>query len=333
MEHTSTARAASAGHAWAIVLAAGNGTRLSSLTRDTTGFAVPKQFCSLDGERSLIEQTLTRAARVIEPQRVTAIVAQSHRLYWEPTLTDLAPANIVVQPLDRGTAVGILLPALRIAARDPHARLLILPSDHYVAKEAVLDSAVRCALEDIRGHPAGVALLGIEADEPDPELGYVVSGAGSHPRLREVHRFIEKPPVDEARRLVSEGALWNSFIMVCRVESLIELVLSACPHVVRALRAVASNDEAGLLQCYRDFPVIDFSRHIATGQEHHLAVMPVSGCGWNDLGTPHRLAQTLARRPRRRASRTSTTGLGTLGSGINLAERLAQTHPASVRNA
>jgi hypothetical protein len=31
---------------WAVVLAAGEGTRLAALTRDAAGNAVPKQFCS-----------------------------------------------------------------------------------------------------------------------------------------------------------------------------------------------------------------------------------------------------------------------------------------------
>lgn len=326
MEHGSATYALPIGQSWAIVLAAGNGTRLSSLTRDTTGTAVPKQFCSLDGAQSLIEQTLTRAARVVAPHRVTAIVAHSHRRYWEPALKELPPDNIVIQPQDRGTAIGILLPALRIAARDPHARILILPSDHHVADESVLENAMRCALEDIREHPAGVTLLGIEADEPDHELGYIISRAGSHPRLRRVHRFIEKPPVEQARRLLSEGALWNSFIVVCRVQSLIELLSRVCPEAVRALRATEAHDDAALLRTYRDLPSIDFSRHIATGQEHRLAVMAVPGCGWNDLGTPHRLAQTLARQPRRSTVHGQTVR-GALGGWINLEDRLAQVYP------
>lgn len=37
------------GGTWAVVLAAGSGTRLSSLTRDSEGAAVPKQFSSLHG--------------------------------------------------------------------------------------------------------------------------------------------------------------------------------------------------------------------------------------------------------------------------------------------
>ena len=46
---------------WAVVLAAGDGTRLAALTTDASGNSVPKQFCSLNGGRTLIEETLQHA--------------------------------------------------------------------------------------------------------------------------------------------------------------------------------------------------------------------------------------------------------------------------------
>jgi len=316
------------GHTWAIVLAAGSGTRLSCLTQDSAGAAVPKQFCSLDGESTLIEQALRRAAAVVEAQRVTAVVAPAHRRYWLNTLRNLPPDNVVVQPHNRGTAVGILLPVLRIAARDPDARILILPADHHVCEEAILARAMRRALEDIRLHPIGVALLGIEADEPDPELGYIVPHAFDHPRLRRVQRFAEKPTDGEARRLIRAGALWNSFILACRATSLIDLLRQRYPTVVQSLQAaIGSNDAANLDQIYRDLPSVDFSRDVATGQEQQLTVVPVPRCGWNDLGTPHRLAQTLARWPKHRWMKAASAASERDG-WINLPNRLAQTHPA-----
>jgi len=50
-----------AGNTWAIILAGGDGTRLRSLTTDETGVSVPKQFCSLRGDRSLLHEALARA--------------------------------------------------------------------------------------------------------------------------------------------------------------------------------------------------------------------------------------------------------------------------------
>ena len=124
---------ATSGRTWAIVLAGGSGTRLSCLTSHADGEDVPKQFCSLDGGVTLIEQALTRAAKVVDRDCVTAVVASEHRLYWPAALQSLSPENLVVQSRNLGTEIGILLPAMRIAARDPQARILILPSDHYVA--------------------------------------------------------------------------------------------------------------------------------------------------------------------------------------------------------
>ena len=311
------------GRTWAILLAAGAGTRLSRLTRDAAGAPVPKQFCSLDGQRTLLEWALERAASVVERQRITAVVAPDHRHHWLPLLGGLPPDNVVVQPLNRGTAIGMLLPALCIAARDPEARLLILPTDHHVSDEDVLARAMRGALDDIQTDPAGVALLGIEADEPDPDLGYIVPHAMDHPRLRRVRLFAEKPRVDDARRLIRDGALWNSFILACRARSLIALLRRSCPDAVLRLQAALdSGDEASLERAYRDVPDLDFSQHVATGLAPRLSVARVPRCGWSDLGTPRRVAETLARRRSRSVTPLPATvrrqGL------INLADRLAE---------
>ena len=319
------------GQTWSIVLAGGSGTRLSCLTADADGEAVPKQFCSLDGGATLIEQTIRRATRIIDRERVTAVVSPAHRRYWAASLKCLPADNLVVQPRNRGTAIGILLPVLRIAARDPQARILILPSDHYVANEPALEHTMRSALEDIRRHPIGVALLGIEADEPDSELGYIVAQPAVGTRLRPIHRFIEKPDIAEACRLVREGALWNSFIVVCRARSLIELIAHHCPDVVQMFDTVGIHNEARLREIYQALPEVDFSRDVATGQEHRLTVMAAPRCGWSDLGTPHRLAQTLARWPRERP-RYAEAPSPEVG-WINLAERLAQLHPALLQQA
>lgn len=67
------------GH-WAIVLAAGSGTRLHGLTQDRFGMAVPKQFCSLSGGRTLLGDALDRARRVVPAEHVIVVVAAQHRL-------------------------------------------------------------------------------------------------------------------------------------------------------------------------------------------------------------------------------------------------------------
>ena len=48
---------------WTIVLAAGEGTRLRSLTEALHGRALPKQFADIHGGQSLLEATLARVGR------------------------------------------------------------------------------------------------------------------------------------------------------------------------------------------------------------------------------------------------------------------------------
>jgi mannose-1-phosphate guanylyltransferase len=141
---------------WAIVLAGGDGTRLRTLAIDRGGNTIPKQFCSLNGGASLVSQTVARAKSVVGVERITAIVSAAHDPYWRAELRMLPRRNVVVQPMNRGTGIGLLLPTLRILERDPEATILILPSDHHVADEGVLQAAMRSALAEVRSHPSSV---------------------------------------------------------------------------------------------------------------------------------------------------------------------------------
>src|SRR5688572_14911561 len=137
---------------WALVLAAGEGSRLRTLTTDSNGLAVPKQFCSLQGGPSLLQEALHRAQAVVPRERICTVVAEQHRRWWQGALWWLPAANIFVQPRNRGTAVGILMPVLRILARDPLARILFLPADHYVRDEEILSRSLRTAAREVLRH-------------------------------------------------------------------------------------------------------------------------------------------------------------------------------------
>jgi len=101
-------------HTWAIVLAAGDGTRLRSLTRDPIGRPVPKQFCSLFGESTLLQDALRRGLAIASRKRLCTVVAAQHAEWWQDPLWALPAANVIVQPDNRGTALGVLLSVLTV---------------------------------------------------------------------------------------------------------------------------------------------------------------------------------------------------------------------------
>ena len=291
-------------HTWALVLAAGEGSRLRALTTAASGASVPKQFCSLYDGPSLLQEALGRALAVAPEAQTCAVVAAQHRGWWQGALSSLPAQNVIVQPQNRGTAIGILLPLLRILSRDLEARIVLLPSDHHVREETLLTSAITDALEQLEWRHRETVLLGLEPEEPDPDLGYIVPGSSDGRGAFTVTRFVEKPAPAIARELIRAGGLWNAFIVVSTGLALLELFLTRVPGIVNAMRRAQQSDAeahssgAAMTELYQRLPIIDFSRDIVAGQESALRALPVPRCGWSDLGTPKRVAEALSRCPR-----------------------------------
>ena len=318
---------AAEGNVWALVLAAGEGSRLKSLTTAPSGTAVPKQFCSLFDGPPLLHEALRRAQTLTDEAFTCAVVAAHHRRWWQAALAPLPPENIIVQPRNCGTAVGILLPLLHILRRDPQARVVLLPSDHLVQHESVLAESLLAALAQLPWRRQQALLLGIEPEEVDPELGYIVPGERDARGALRVLRFVEKPPLAEARELIDDGALWNAFIVVAGAQALLELFRARIGAIVAAMEtAVAAEREhpqtRAVAAVYEQLPTVDFSRDIVAGQEDAFRVVAVPKCGWSDLGTPQRVADVLRRVPQPQSGARLRTG----GAFLSLAAQHQRLH-------
>jgi mannose-1-phosphate guanylyltransferase len=273
---------------WALVLAGGEGSRLWSLTQNDEGVAVPKQFCSLHGGPSLLAAALNRAAAIAPQERRCAVVAGQHRQWWaDGTLDELPDSNVFVQPRNRGTAHGVLLPLVKIAARDPNAIVVLLPADHYFRDEAAIAASLRRVTVLAAENSDAIHLLGVEPDVADAELGYILPSPNARCRSRRIVRFVEKPKAAQARRLIELGALWNVFIIAASVRTLLNLYSPAFDATIAAMRHA---EGAELDELYQSLPDIDFSRDILEGNEAKLRVLTVPRCGWSDLGTVDRIA-------------------------------------------
>jgi mannose-1-phosphate guanylyltransferase len=115
-----------------------------------------------------------------------------------------------------------------------------------------------------------------------------------------VRRFWEKAELSLARRLRKAGCLWNSFVMVAPVPTFLSMILDTVPEFYHAfgdlptVRETAGEaDTARAL--YRSLPTVDFSRQILGARPSRLAVLPVRGLAWSDLGDPRRVEETRTR--------------------------------------
>src|SRR5713226_7466220 len=161
-----------------IILAAGEGERLRPFIQRLRLDHLPKQYVNFVGARSMLEQTFSRVERLIPPDRVFTVVSRDHLRYPEARqqLSGRPDGTVVLQPENRETGPGILLPLMHLYKRYPEAVVAIFPSDHFIAQEEIFMAYVDLALWAVERHPSYLVLLGVEPDEPEPEYGYILPG-------------------------------------------------------------------------------------------------------------------------------------------------------------
>ena len=288
---------------WAVILAGGDGTRLRSMTRAIAGDDRPKQFCPLIGGRTLLDQTRDRVALSISPNRTLFVVTEKHQRFYQPLAATLSKDLLVAQPDNKGTAPAILYALLRVAAKSPQAIVALFPSDHYFADDEAFMSHVDLAFDAARSRPATITLLGITPSSPETEYGWIQPATSilSHaPRsISRVDRFWEKPSTSVARELMERGCLWNSFVMVGRVDALLKMTQRALPDLFGSFATLVPSFGTGLersrmAELYSKISETNFSHQVLATRPNDLAVMRVGEVGWSDLGEPTRVLSTLA---------------------------------------
>ncbi|MCW5827817.1 MAG: NTP transferase domain-containing protein [Deltaproteobacteria bacterium] len=283
-------------HLWALILAGGDGTRLQSMQLTRNGQPVPKQYYPFDGRAPMIQWALDRAGRHVPEDRTVAVVARHHSRWWKTDLDALPPENVIAQPRNRGTAPGLLLPVLDILRRDPEATLMVLPSDHYVADEGVVEESLELAAEEARD--GSLVLLGIQPEHANTEYGWIVprpAGASAQKTAEAVDCFVEKPDATTAERLFNGGAVWNSFMFTVRADSLLHIYAQALPGLLQSMMVASRyrHDADGPRIVDGIYELIGdacFSKQVLQRVVSSLRVVHVPSCGWSDLGTPDRLA-------------------------------------------
>jgi mannose-1-phosphate guanylyltransferase len=286
---------------WALILAGGEGSRLRALTRQIAGYELPKQFCRLIGGDTLLEQTHRRVSLVIEEARMVTVVTRPHERFYAPILAGTPAEQIVVQPQNRGTAPAILYALARMAKVDMNGRVAILPSDHYVNSDEAFMRHVEAAFRAVSARPELVVLLGIRPSAPESAYGWIepadlIPGT----ELLRVRRFWEKPSSEMATSFWRAGFLWNSFVMVARVSTLLELLRTTIPELYASFEKISSdlgtaNEQRAVETLYAKLGAVSFSDEVLAKAPTSLAVLPVNGVEWSDLGEPRRVFEVLER--------------------------------------
>ena len=261
----------------AIILAGGPGERFWPASTPEA----PKPFVRLFGGGSLLQETLARAARLAAPADTWLVGAEVHAERLRATASGWLPAaNVLLEPARRDTAPAVALAAAAAVARDPDATLLVMPSDHYVPDAEAFARTVRRAL------PAAarglLVCFGITPLRPETRYGYIIAGEGqATPGVHPAERFVEKPPEEEALRLLASGrAYWNAGLLVCRAAALRAAFAIHAPGILTGVEALPQAGDPA--KAYAELPSISLD-YAVLQKAANVAVAPAD-FRWHDVG-------------------------------------------------
>jgi len=252
------------GSPWAAVLAGGDGNRVAAMTRDALGRVVPRQIWSFDGRPPMVGGPW-RARAVSRRPRGCSWRSRNRTAPLQRHLADVPRRNVLVQPENRGTAVGVLRALVEVQARGcAAAPVVLLPADHCMGNESVLHHALaRAVLSKRHDHPP-VVLLGVSPRSAEPGYGGFSGSPWPHLPGQPFHR---EAPAESVAEMDRDGALINSFILAARVQALLGIMGRLLPDVLGAFRRLASSAEDGVAcrRLYERLPLIDLSRTCSSG--------------------------------------------------------------------
>ena len=269
-----------------VILSGGSGTRLWPLSRA----ALPKQLLALNGARTMIQDTVLRAA-VAGAQPPVLLCNESHRFLVAEQMQAIGvmPKAIVLEPMGRNTAPAAAIAALTIAAEDPAGLVLLLSSDHVVANEDAFGAAVASAA--VAARLGRIVTFGMAPDAPETGYGYIQRGeaiAGA-PGVDAVKRFAEKPDRATAETYVAAGDyFWNGGMFMFRADVMLDELRRLEPGLVEACKAALGGAARDLDFVRLDAKAFETAKSISIDyavmeRTDKAAVVPCN-IGWSDVG-------------------------------------------------
>lgn len=274
-----------------IILAGGSGTRFWPRSRK----AHAKQVLALDGERSMIQQTVERLRPLAEASDIWVITNDLMSETIIEQLPGVVSEQIICEPAPRNTAPAAALAAFLIERQNPDAVLGIFPSDHVIADEPrflkTLEKGIALAAAG-----ENMVVLGISPTRPETGYGYIETGSALSEGVLRVRRFTEKPNQARAEEFVAAGNYyWNSGMFLWKARTLANSVrehLSESSPMLEEIAAAYGTPE--FQQVFNDlYPhceniSLDYAivepRSAKGEHKSNLYCLPAE-FGWNDLGS------------------------------------------------
>jgi mannose-1-phosphate guanylyltransferase/mannose-6-phosphate isomerase len=288
-----------------VILCGGSGTRLWPLSRTH----YPKQFLRLVDERSLLQNTALRLARLPQLARPIAVTGDSHRFLLAEQLLEMGvTADILLEPVARNTAPAVAAAAAWALKRGGESPvLLVLPSDHVITDVQAFHRAVMTGLEHAQA--GKLVTFGIVPVGPETGYGYIQKGTAVTGGFA-LRCFVEKPDAATALQYLAGGDyLWNSGMFLFRADTYLAALDRLNPAIAMAARNSVESAKTDLdfirldQTAFASSPAdsidyavmekITLSPEASSPSPQSSVLIPLSA-GWNDIGAWDALAQSCA---------------------------------------
>ncbi|MCF7836611.1 NTP transferase domain-containing protein [Candidatus Gracilibacteria bacterium] len=280
-----------------LILAGGVGTRLWPMSRQK----LPKQFQPLVGSQTLFQLAVARARKLTSPQNIfVATNAEFTKLVQKQAPT-IPTKNIIAEPAFRDTATCLGFAAAILEARNPGAVFAVVYADNLIREEKEFIRKIRAAAEIAKLNK--LAIVEVESSFPSTQYGWV-EVARQLPSVQKqkvfaIKRFVEKPNLLNAKKFhVSPKFFWNTGLLVCRSDYLLEKFQTFLPDTFTRLQKMAAanftpkvvvREYSACQKISIDFAILE---KIPPAE---IAILPAK-LGWSDVGSWESLKNELSRK-------------------------------------
>ncbi|WP_151704813.1 mannose-1-phosphate guanylyltransferase/mannose-6-phosphate isomerase [Nitrincola alkalilacustris] len=267
-----------------VIMAGGNGSRLWPMSRHST----PKQFLSLTGDDSLLQQTIERL-RPLQHGSPIIVTNSEHRFLVAEQLREISVTahDIILEPVSRNTAPAVALAAIA-AKRETDPVLLVLAADHHFENPAALIEAINKGMQ--LAEQGLMVTFGIKPTRPETGFGYIHRGEALSEAGHRIDRFVEKPDLATATDYVSSGNyLWNSGMFMFRASRYLEELQKHHPEILTACEQAIGSATRDLDFVRLDHDLFaaspDDSIDYAVMEKTDAAAVVELDAGWSDVGS------------------------------------------------
>lgn len=268
-----------------VILCGGSGSRLWPASRENH----PKQFLTLFGDFSLLQNTMRRAMRVSGAKAssiVTVTLGGMEKILREQ-LSEInadAVSHVLCEPSARNTAAAVALAADYVAKTfGENAVMWVLPADHHIGHEAELSVSFQHALRAAK--TGKLATFGIKPTRPDTGYGYIHAGKADENGVMAIDSFVEKPDLATAETYLADGNyLWNSGMFVFTAKAVLAKFSAHAGNILDGVRKSVMNSaqrpDSALYNAIQSTPF-----DTAIMEKAKDAVVVPSNPEWSDIGT------------------------------------------------